>query len=153
MISGLSKHIRGLEHVGYVVPDLKGAIENCTRLYGLSAEDVNVVPPFDQTAEIVRFAFIRVASGIEFEFIEPVSDESIAQLTGFQSGAAGINHLAYRVVDIDSVQADLFSQGIRPGYVTPDGVVNTGRSKILYLNPEDTGGALIELVEKIHDNS
>jgi 4-hydroxyphenylpyruvate dioxygenase-like putative hemolysin len=63
------------------------------------------------------------------------------------SGAGGINHVAYVVNDIDGALAVLAEQGIRPGHVTPDGVVDTGRTRIAYLNPSDTGDMLIELVE------
>ena len=48
--------------------------------------------------------------------------------------------------------SDLAAVGIRPGYVTPGGVVDTGRTRIAYLNPEDTGALLIELVEMKPDS-
>ena len=63
------------------------------------------------------------------------------------TGGAGINHVAWRVSDIEAAVKRLAGQRIRPGHVTPDGVIDTGRSKIVYMNPDDTDGILIELVE------
>jgi len=146
---GLAPHITGLAHVGYVVSDLQAAIDECARVYGLDEQAIRVVPPFSDTTAATRFAFVRVNNTLEFEFIEAISEQFKKLLHGSASGPAGINHMAYWVADIDAAERDLRAQGIRPGHVTPEGVVNTGSSRMLYLNPEDTGGALIELIERL----
>ncbi len=63
------------------------------------------------------------------------------------SGGAGINHVAWRVSDIDAAMEVLAGQGIRPGYVTPQGVMTIGPRRMVYLDPETTGGLMIELLE------
>ncbi len=41
------------------------------------------------------------------------------------------------------------AKGVRLGHVTKDGILDMGRSKVAYFNPEDTGGILIEFVEPV----
>ena len=67
------------------------------------------------------------------------------------SGGAGINHVAWRVKDIDEAVACLAVEGIFPGHVTPDGVVRIGEKKMVYLDPDTTGGLVIELIEYLAD--
>lgn len=141
---GLNQRLLGLMHIGYVVEDLEAAVANFRRVYGLGDDDIRLLPDFDGAP--TRFAFVRVG-GVEFELIEPLTEEFHGILLGVKSGEGGINHIAYRVDDIDRAVADLEQAGIAPGYVTPGGVIDTGRTRIVYLNPADTGALLIELVE------
>ncbi len=143
--AALKDFIVGLRHVGHIVEDLAASIADFRRIYGLTDDDITVLPPFGQEAP-ARFGLLNVG-GVEFELIEPISDDMKATLNAVASGAGGINHVAYVVSDIDAAMAVLAKQGIRPGHVTPDGVVDTGRTRIAYLNPADTSSLLIELVE------
>ena len=63
------------------------------------------------------------------------------------SGSAGINHMAWRVDDINAAVRLLASCNIHPGHVTPEGVVAIGAKKMVYLDPATTGGLVIELIE------
>lgn len=145
LVGILAQHILGLAHIGFIVEDLQLAIDEFVRVYGIDDAAINVQPPFEDEAT-TRFAFIDVA-GVEFELIEPISDHFKAVLLAIPSGGAGINHVAYRVDNLEKVGALLTTRGIRPGHVTPDGIVDFGPKKMLYLNPEDTGGLVIELIE------
>jgi 4-hydroxyphenylpyruvate dioxygenase-like putative hemolysin len=60
---------------------------------------------------------------------------------------AGINHVAFTVTDIDQAVALMNEKGARLGHVTKDGILDTGRSRVAYFNPEDTGNILMEFVE------
>ncbi len=144
----LSGHIKGLAHVGFVVTDLAKALADTQALYGVGDDAIRIVPPLLDTSALTRFGFVTIAAGIEFEFIEPLSDHFKEQLLGVTSGPGGINHLAYWVEELDQVVSLLVEQGVCPGYVTPDGPVNTGGQRILYLDPTTTGGVLIELIER-----
>ncbi len=141
----LKNYIVGLRHVGHIVEDLRSSIDAFTEVYGLEAGDITVLPPYEQDAP-ARFGLLNVG-GVEFELIEPISADMRERLNAVASGAGGINHVAYVVSDIDAALAALAQRGIKPGHVTPDGVVDTGRTRIAYLDPADTHGMLIELVE------
>ena len=141
----LQDRIMGVAHVGFIVPSLEDALADFGRVYGLSPQTVEIQPPAGEDA-LTRFAFFTIG-GLQFELIEPVSAQFKEQLLGMPSGGAGINHLAWRVDDIDAAVALLAARGIYPGHVTPDGVVTIGTRKMVYLDPETTGGLVIELIE------
>jgi catechol 2,3-dioxygenase-like lactoylglutathione lyase family enzyme len=62
---------------------------------------------------------------------------------------AGINHIAFTVTSIEEAVTRMKEKGVRLGHVTRDGILDMGRSKVAYFNPEDTGGILIEFVEPV----
>jgi hypothetical protein len=55
--------------------------------------------------------------------------------------------VAWRVDDIEAAVALLATNGIRPGHVTPDGIIAIGPKKMVYLDTATTGGLVIELLE------
>ena len=144
--SFLRDYLIGLQHVGHVVDDLEAAIGSFKRVYGIDESAIRRLPnaPDDDTPAL--FALLSIA-GTEFELIEPRSEAMKSMLQGRPSGSAGINHVAWRVTDMDAALEALAGQGIRPGHVTPDGPVSFGDTKILYLDPDDTDGMLIELLQ------
>lgn len=141
----LKDFIETVAHVGFVVPDLSASVAEACRVYGLSETDISYVPEAGEEAA-TRFAFFSVG-GLEFELIEPCTPEFRRQLLSMPSGSAGINHVAWRVTDIEAAVSRLASAGIYPGHVTPDGVVAIGAKKMVYLDPDTTGGLVIELIE------
>lgn len=141
----LKDHIIGLAHVGFIVPSLEDAMANACRVYGLAPADFSCQPPPGEEAS-TRFAFFRVGD-LQFELIEPRSAHFREVLLGMPSGGAGINHVAWRVDDIEAAVAVLGRNGIRPGHVTPEGIVTIGARKMVYLDLATTGGLVIELIE------
>ena len=141
----LRDYIRAVAHVGFIVQDLKQAVANACRVYGLDEGEVSIQPPFGEEA-LTRFAFFTVGN-LEFELIEPCSDHFRKLLLGMPSGGAGINHVAWAVDDIENAVQILQDQGITPGHVTPDGIVQIGEKKMVYLDPATTGGLVIELIQ------
>ena len=146
----LKDTIEAAAHVGFVVPDLEAAVANACRVYGLRDADITYVPDAGEPAA-TRFAFFSVG-GLEFELIEPCSAEFKDLLLGMPSGGAGINHVAWRVRDIEGAVALLAGQGIYPGHVTPGGIVAIGAKKMVYLDPATTGGLVIELIQYPQDD-
>lgn len=132
-------------HIGFVVPDLEQAIDQAVRVYGLDCSDISYQPAPGEEA-LTRFAFFSVG-GLLFEYIQPCSEYFKQLLLGMPSGGGGINHIAWRVSDMDQALARLARHGITPGHVTPDGVVVMGARKMVYLDPASTGGLVIELLE------
>jgi len=141
----LAGHIICLQHVGHVVSDLDQAIDNFRVLYGLDDSAIRRVP--EQGASVMaRFAFLTVGD-TEFELIEPVSADQKKMLMSETSGGGGINHIAWRVRDLDAALEILASQGVQPGHVTPQGPVSLIDKRLVYLDPATTGGLLVELIE------
>ena len=135
---------RFFRHVGYIVRDLRQAIADFQRLFDLQEDDIRIIPPFNLPAD-TRFAFFHT-DGLNFELIEPISDKFKDIL--FNSGI-GINHICFTVDNIEEAFAEMTRKGIRPGHVTPNGILTLPHQKMVYFNPEDTGGFLLEYIEEI----
>ena len=136
--------ITGLRHIGVIVKDAEKSMNLFKHLLDVEDKDIKVVSTEVTRGESV-FSFIP-AGGIELELIQPVS-EHFAQLVG--NPPEGINHLAFTVKDIEEAVTLMKEKGVRLGHVTRDGILDMGRSKVAYFNPEDTGGILIEFVEPV----
>ena len=146
IVKALKDYIIGLQHVGHIVADMDASVSAFCKVYGVDPETVKYIPEDPDPDAFARFAFVTV-SNTQFELIQPLSEDFRERLLSVPSGGAGINHVAWRVSDIDACVDSLAAIGIRPGHVTPDGVVDTGQSRIVYLDPADTDGLFIELME------
>lgn len=136
--------ITQLRHIGIIVKDAKKSMEVFKNLFDLKDEEIRVVPSAITKGES-EFAFIPVG-GIELELIQPIS-ERFNEMVG--NPAQGINHIAFTVKNIEEAVRIMEEKGVRLGHVTKEGILNMGRSKVAYFNPEDTGGILIEFVEPL----
>ena len=142
----LSDYIVGLQHVGHVVADLEAALASFRRIYGIEDAAIRRIPEDVDEDTASLFAFVEVG-GTEFELIQPLSDDLRAALFSAPSGGAGINHVAWRIRDMDGCLGTLRHRGIGPGHVTPDGPFSYGSMKIVYLDPAACDGMYIELIE------
>jgi methylmalonyl-CoA epimerase len=139
---GMNEMITKLRHVGYIVKDIDKSIQTFKKLFDLKDEDIRVLTA-DDTGGAGAFAFIPVG-GTELELIQPISDY-FKEMTG--DPPEGINHIAFLVKDIEKSVKAMEEKGVHLGYITKEGIFDTGGIKIAYLDPKDTGGILIELVE------
>lgn len=142
----LKDYIVGLQHIGHIVADLDEAIASFVALYGIDERNIRREPKTPGPEVATLFAFVSIGR-TEFELIQPVAPEFRDILLKSPSGGGGINHVAWRVSDIEACVRLLADQGIRPGHVTPDGIVTFRSRKLVYLDPVDTRGLLIELIE------
>jgi len=136
--------ITELRHIGIIVKNVEKSMEVFKKLFELRDDDVRIVPLAVTKGES-KFAFISVG-GIELELIQPLS-ERFKKMLG--NPVEGINHIAFTVKDIEETVRDMSKKGFRLGHVTKDGILDMGKSKVAYFNPEDTDGILIEFVEPI----
>ncbi|GLP96331.1 VOC family protein [Paraferrimonas sedimenticola] len=144
-IDSLQQQITGVAHVGYVVADIEAAIENSCRRFGLAPASVRWMGRDDPQALCV-FAFIEVG-GLEHEYIQAKRSPMLELLGEQPQGAGGINHVAWLVKDMNQSLQILKAQGVKPGYVTPDGPFELPDKFLVYLNPDDCDGHLIELIQ------
>jgi len=135
---------RTFRHVGYIVENLNESIAVFKQLFDLTDDDIRIEPPFDISSE-TRFAFFEV-DGLSFELIEPISDYFKDVL--FKSGK-GINHVCFTVDDINTAVTHMAAKGIKPGHVTPNGPITMPHQKMVYFDPADTRGFLIEYIEPL----
>jgi methylmalonyl-CoA/ethylmalonyl-CoA epimerase len=138
----INKKIKGLRHVGYFVNDMDKTLDMFSRLFDIDAADTRTMTA-EETAGAGAFGFVTVG-GTELELIQLESAE-VKDMCG--NPPPGISHIALEVEDIEAVVAALQERGFRLGYVTKNGIFDNGKTKIAYLEPDDTDGHLIELVE------
>ena len=142
--NGVSRHLRGLRHVGVVTADSEALVARLKAIFGIDESAVVRVPAPGQPAE-TRFVFLSIG-GTPFEIIEPVSRHFRDILLG-PSSNRGVNHVCYNVDDIEAAVAAMRAVGVRPGHVTPGGILETPGARMAYFDPADTGGVLVEFVE------
>ena len=138
----MDEMITKLRHVGYIVKDMDRSLKVFKKLFDVKDEDIRMLTA-DDTSGAGTFAFIPVG-GTELELIQPISD-FFKEMTG--DPPEGINHIAFQVKDVEKAVKIMEGKGVHLGYITKDGIFDTGGTKIAYLDPKDTDGILIELIE------
>ena len=129
-----------IDHVGVAVNDLDAAIAFYRDTYGM-------VLVHEETNEEqgVREAMMSVGtSGSCVQLLAPLTPQSTIAAFLDRSGP-GVQQVAYRVADLDSVSATLRERGLRLLYDAPRR--GTSDSRVNFIHPKDAGGVLVELVE------
>jgi methylmalonyl-CoA/ethylmalonyl-CoA epimerase len=97
------------------------------------------------TDQKVRTAFLPVGD-TEVELLESTDpDGPVAKF--IEKRGEGLQHLAFKVDDIDSALRELEARGVRLIDSTPR--IGAGNKRIAFLHPKDTFGVLVELSENI----
>ncbi|MFE2755829.1 methylmalonyl-CoA epimerase [Actinosynnema sp. NPDC059335] len=131
-----------VDHVGLVVADLEAAVARYETLFGMRCEGIEV-----NVEQGVREAMLQVASdpaGTRVQLLSPIATDSAVARFLERSGP-GVQQIAYTVADLDAAVAGLRAHGVRFLYDTPRR--GTAGSRMTFLNPNDVGGILVELVE------
>ncbi|MGB8387673.1 methylmalonyl-CoA epimerase [Mycobacterium sp.] len=135
--------VTAIDHVGIAVADLDAAIAWYHDHLGmiLVHEEVND----DQGIREAMLAVPGAPAGTaQIQLMAPVDDSStIAKF--LDKRGPGIQQMAVRVGDLDSLSERLHSQNVRLVYEAPRR--GTANSRINFIHPKDAGGVLIELVE------
>lgn len=135
--------VTAIDHVGIAVADLDAAIAWYRDHLGmiLVHEEVNEEQGIREAMLAVRGA---PTGTTQIQLMAPIDDSStIAKF--IDKRGPGIQQMAVRVSDLDSVVEHLRSQDIRLLYEVPRR--GTANSRINFIHPKDAGGVLIELVE------
>lgn len=92
----------------------------------------------------VRTAFLPIG-GTEVELLESTDPEGpIGKFIAAKG--AGMQHIAYRVDDIEAALAELKAKGVR--LIDEKPRYGAGGARIAFLHPKATGGVLVELCER-----
>jgi len=135
--------VTAIDHVGIAVADLDTAIAWYHDHLGmiLVHEEINEDQGIREAMLAVRGAQKGTA---QIQLMAPIDDSStIAKF--LDKRGPGIQQMAVRVSDLESLCERLRSQGVRLVYEAPRR--GTANSRINFIHPKDAGGVLIELVE------
>jgi methylmalonyl-CoA/ethylmalonyl-CoA epimerase len=128
-----------LHHVGIVVSNLEKVVQQ----YAGAFQIQDTTLPFDDSAQRVRVAFVRVDEDTWLEFIEPAAaDSPVTQFLARTRG--GYHHVAYEVAEIDAAVREF--EAARAVVVCRPVVGFEGR-RVAFLFPGLQPNLLTEFVE------
>ena len=128
-----------IDHLGIAVNSINEGKKFWTEILGLDFEG-------DETVEQqkVTTAFFPVGES-EVELLESTSpDGPVAKF--IEKKGEGIQHVAFRVENIEEALQELKHKGVRLIDETPR--IGAGGAKIAFLHPKATNGVLVELCER-----
>jgi len=128
-----------IDHIGIAVKDLEQAAEFYEKNLGIKRAGVESV-----TEQQVRVMFLPCGD-CEVELLESTADGSAVDRFLSKNGE-GVQHIAFRVDDIEAALADLREKGVRLIDETPR--YGAGGARIAFIHPKATNGVLIELCER-----
>ena len=128
-----------IDHIGIAVNSTEDGKNFWSGILGLDFEGDETVD-----AQKVKTAFFPVGES-EVELLESTApDGPIAKF--IEKKGEGIQHVAFRVDDIEAALAELKQKGVRLIDETPR--MGAGGAKIAFLHPKATAGVLVELCER-----
>ena len=128
-----------IDHLGIAVKSIDQGRSFWTDILGLPMEGTETVE-----AQKVTTAFFPVGES-EVELLESTApDGPIAKY--LEKKGEGIQHVAFRVENIEAALAELKEKGVRLIDETPR--MGAGGAKIAFLHPKSTNGVLVELSER-----
>ena len=139
---GASIGLLRIDHVGVAVPDLDGAIEFYTRVFGMRC--VHRETNEEQGVNEAMMSVGPDPAGGCVQLLAPLRPDSAIGKFLARSGP-GLQQVAYTVADVEAASAALRERGVRLLYDTPK--TGTAGSRINFVHPKDAGGVLVELVE------
>ena len=127
-----------IDHVGIAVSDLREAVERYRRTFGI--EPVHRQRMDDQGVEEVLFAvgesFVQLLGALG-------PDTPVGRFLGKRG--PGVHHVGYRVASVADALEHRRAEGI--GLIDEAPRPGSRGTTIAFVNPKDTGGVLVELVE------
>jgi methylmalonyl-CoA/ethylmalonyl-CoA epimerase len=128
-----------LDHVGIAVENLEATIAVYTDILGLELHGTETVEE-----QKVKTAFLPLGE-TEIELLATTDPEGpIGKFIAAKG--QGIQHLAFRVEDIDAALAELKAKGVR--LIDEKPRYGAGGARIAFLHPKSTNGVLVELCER-----
>ena len=128
-----------IDHLGIAVNSIQESKAFWADILGLSFEGSETV-----AEQKVTTAFFPIGES-EVELLETTSpDGPVAKY--IEKKGQGIQHIAFRVENIEDALAELKEKGVRLIDETPR--KGAGGAKIAFLHPKATQGVLVELCEK-----
>ncbi|MCD6561865.1 MAG: methylmalonyl-CoA epimerase [Deltaproteobacteria bacterium] len=131
--------VKHIDHIGIAVKNIKQAGKFYTDILGLKIQGLETVA--DQK---VNVAFLPITDS-EIELLESTEpDGPIARYIGKKG--EGIQHVAFRVEDIDETLTELKEKGVR--LIDQKARLGAGGAKIAFIHPKETNGVLVEICER-----
>jgi methylmalonyl-CoA/ethylmalonyl-CoA epimerase len=131
--------IEKIDHIGIAVRSIEKTSELLSNILGLKVSGEENIEE-----QKVKVAFLPLGDS-ELELLESTSPEGpIARF--IEKKGEGIQHIAFRVDNIEKALEKLKKEGVR--LIDEKPRYGAGGAKIAFLHPKGTNGILIELCER-----
>ena len=131
--------IKHIDHIGIAVKSIDQAKKFYSDILGLKIEGIENVA--DQK---VNVAFLPITDS-ELELVESTHpDGPVAKY--IEAKGEGIQHIAFRVENIEEALAELKAKGVR--LIDEKPRKGAGGAKIAFIHPKETNGVLVEICER-----
>ncbi len=131
--------VEKIDHIGIAVRNIEKTSKLLSNILGLKVVGEEIVEE-----QKVKVAFLPLGDS-ELELLESTSPEGpIARF--IEKKGEGIQHIAFRVNNIEEVLEKLKKEGVR--LIDEKPRYGAGGGKIAFLHPKDTNGILVELCER-----
>jgi methylmalonyl-CoA/ethylmalonyl-CoA epimerase len=128
-----------IDHLGIAVNSIDDGKDFWSGVLGLNFEGAETV-----AEQKVTTAFFPVGES-EVELLESTApDGPVAKY--IEKRGQGIQHVAFRVENIDEALAELKEKGIK--LIDQEPRIGAGGAKIAFLHPKATAGVLVELCQR-----
>ncbi len=139
IIKDMDMKLLKIDHLGIAVSSIDAKKNFWTDVLGLTLEGTETIQE-----QKVTTAFLPVGES-EVELLESTSEDGpVAKY--IEKRGEGIQHVAFRVENIEEALAELKAKGIALIDQTPR--IGAGGAKIAFLHPKATSGVLVELCER-----
>jgi methylmalonyl-CoA/ethylmalonyl-CoA epimerase len=131
--------IKHIDHIGVAVKAIAQAGKFYTEVLGLRIQGIENVA--DQK---VNVAFLPITDS-EVELLESTHEDGpVAKF--IEARGQGIQHIAFRVENIEEALAELKAKGVR--LIDQQPRKGAGGARIAFIHPKETNGVLVELCER-----
>lgn len=129
-----------LDHIGIAVENLDEALEFWQDVMGLTCQGTEVVEE-----QAVKVAFLPVGD-TEVELLESTTEDGPIAKFIERNGGGGIQHLAFRVENIEEGIQYMLDKGMKMIDQTPR--YGAGGARIAFVHPKSSKRVLVELSER-----
>ena len=131
--------IKHIDHIGIAVKSIEEGKRFFTDILGLRFEKEETVEE-----QKVKTGFFPITDS-ELELLESTApDGPVAKF--IEARGEGVQHIAFRVEDIDDALKELKERGVR--LIDQEPRKGAGGARIAFIHPKETHGVLVELCEK-----
>jgi len=127
-----------IDHIGIAVRDIENSIQFYVNVLGGKLIDRYISEVVGVESEVA----ILEVNGDRIELLAPTNNTTSPIARFIKQKGKGVHHIAYRVENLDNALLELEQQGIR---TLPETLrTNKHGRRLIYLNPADTEGTIIE---------
>ncbi|MGC8838100.1 MAG: methylmalonyl-CoA epimerase [Anaerolineae bacterium] len=135
--------LKRVHHIGLVVKDLEGALQDFVDALGVAPGGIHEMPERG-----LRLAFFPVGES-RIELVQPTDPESsVARF--LERRGEGIHHICLEVDDIRAALADLKAKGVR---LVDEEPRPGAEGLVAFVHPTSMHGVLLELVQSEREDA